>query len=69
MSAVGRVLLACWGWDIPRTFNALRFAASCAGPGRLRLMASLCLMSCSSSFFSFSSNLQARMQACVDEDV
>lgn len=42
---------------VGRTFSALRFAASCAGPGRHRWMASLCLMSCSSSFLILSSSL------------
>ena len=40
-----------------RTPRALRFAASCAGPGLARLMLSLCFTSCSSSFLIFSSNL------------
>lgn len=42
-----------------RTTSARRLAASCAGPGRVFLMLSRCLASCSSSFRIFSSSLQA----------
>ena len=46
-----------------RTTSARRLAASCAGPGRARLMASLCLTSCSSSLRIFSSRLQVAVEA------
>ena len=48
-----------------RTTSARRLAASCAGPGRVFLMMSLCLASCSSSLRIFSSRLQQARGACV----
>ena len=51
-----------------RTTSARRLAASCAGPGRVFLMMSLCLASCSSNLRIFSSRLQqAREGVCVGE--